>query len=548
MSSISKQAESEMEIFFSISESMVEHFAQLTSDRNSLHMDEHFARKSKYRQRIVHGMLPFSFLTCIQSNFPGFQVQFLEFNTSFKEPIFLNDEIKLEITYREIEETYLYAATWYRTGCMKILIKSKGKFHLIQSNIQKRLPDDNRKCFVLDEISEHIYTIHDLAEKKHRLNITIDSGLTDKYKELILEKGGLHCTKGFNLCENLISTLLLSTLVGMKLPGKYATFTKFKFSFQAHFLLQDVMKLVGRVEKVSFKTEAVEVGVTLQQGSQILAEGQLGVMVNPPPKLIISCHEIQSHYLEMGLKNKVVVITGASRGIGAATAKLFAMQGAKVVVHYYQGQKDAEMIVEEIKESGGVSLAAQCDIRDELQVEDFTNTVVENFGTVDILVNNAVSEAAPKNFMQLEWPDYLKELEVSLKGMHNCCKAIIPIFKEKQSGKIINLSTIFVDSPVTGQNKYITVKSAVAGYTKSLAKELADKNIQVNWIVPNMTETDLIACIPSEFSRKIAAERVAGRNLEPVEVAQSIVFLSSSWANSITGQKIVLNLGELPYG
>ena len=124
----------------------------------------------------------------------------------------------------------------------------------------------------------------------------------------------------------------------------------------------------------------------------------------------------------------------------------------------------------------------------------------------------------------------------------------MPILKEKKAGKIINLSTIMVDNPVSSQNKYITVKSAVVGYTKSLAKELAGTNVQVNLVVPNMTETDLVAYIPSNFSSRIAAERDMGRNLQPIEVAQSIVFLASSWANGITGQKIVLNLGELPFG
>lgn len=250
----------------------------------------------------------------------------------------------------------------------------------------------------------------------------------------------------------------------------------------------------------------------------------------------------------MGLKDKVVVITGASRGIGAATAKLFAMQGAKVVVNYYKGKKDAELIVEDIEKSGGVAIPLQCDIRDKLEVEKFIPQVVEKFGTINVLVNNAVKEFTPKNFVKLEWQDYLSELEVSLKGMHNCCQLVIPILKQQKSGKIINLSTIIVENPVTGQNQYITAKSAVVGYTKSLAKELAKLNIQVNFVVPNMTETDLVSCIPSDFTKRIAASRDFGRNLQPIEVAQSILFLASSWANSITGQKVVLNLGDLPFG
>ena len=114
-------------------------------------------------------------------------------------------------------------------------------------------------------------------------------------------------------------------------------------------------------------------------------------------------------------------------------------------------------------------------------------------------------------------------------------------------GKVINLSTIYVDNPIKGQGKYITAKGAVVAFSRSLAKELAAENIQVNVVSPNMTETDLLASLPATIVKRIAQSRPAGRNLEPVEVAQAIVFLASQWSNSMTGQKLVLNLGEAPF-
>ena len=132
--------------------------------------------------------------------------------------------------------------------------------------------------------------------------------------------------------------------------------------------------------------------------------------------------------------------------------------------------------------------------------------------------------------------------------MHHCCCEVVPLFKAQGGGKIINLSTIVVDNPVKGQSKYITAKSAVVGYSRSLAKELAGDNIQVNILAPNMTSTDLLAGLPGEIVRRMGQLRPGKRNMEPVEVAQAIVFLASQWSNSMNGQKLVLNLGEPPFG
>jgi NAD(P)-dependent dehydrogenase (short-subunit alcohol dehydrogenase family) len=119
--------------------------------------------------------------------------------------------------------------------------------------------------------------------------------------------------------------------------------------------------------------------------------------------------------------------------------------------------------------------------------------------------------------------------------------------KARGGGKIVNLSSVAVDNPVSGQSRYITAKSAVLGYTKSLAVELAKFGIQANVIVPNMTDTDLIASIPTAYRDKLAASRPSKRHVQPIEVAQAVVFVASKWSSAITGQKVVLNLGEPPF-
>jgi 3-oxoacyl-[acyl-carrier protein] reductase len=173
--------------------------------------------------------------------------------------------------------------------------------------------------------------------------------------------------------------------------------------------------------------------------------------------------------------------------------------------------------------------------------------VVEEYGHIDVLVNNAVRDFKPKDIVDLEWNEYVQEFDVSVRGLHACCKAVIPIFKSNGGGKIINLSTVAVDNPVPGQSRYITAKSAVTGYTKSLARELIEFNIQANLVVPNMSDTDLVSVLPTLYKEKIAESRLYGRHVYPIEVAQSIAFLASNWSDAITGQKLVINLGEPPF-
>jgi NAD(P)-dependent dehydrogenase (short-subunit alcohol dehydrogenase family) len=283
------------------------------------------------------------------------------------------------------------------------------------------------------------------------------------------------------------------------------------------------------------------------QDARTLASGEIRALVNPPPRRMLSASELRDRHLGLGIDGKSVVVIGASRGIGETAAKLFAMHGAAVVVHYFRGHEDAQAIAAEIEDAGGRAMAIGCDIRDEAAVEAFFATVAQKQGGLDVLVANAVMDFRPEPLSRLGWADIEAELEVSLKGLHACCRAAIPLMQARGGGRIVTVSSIATDQPVKGQAKYITAKSAVEGYTKSLAVELARDNIQVNLVVPAMTETDLLASIPSDFVRRIGSGRAMKRNLQPVEVAQAMLYLASDWSRGMSGQKLVLNLGEPPF-
>ena len=172
---------------------------------------------------------------------------------------------------------------------------------------------------------------------------------------------------------------------------------------------------------------------------------------------------------------------------------------------------------------------------------------MRELGDIDILVNNAIGEFQPRPATDVTWEDFLEELEVSVKGMHSCCRQVIAGMRVRNQGKIINIGSAITDAPAPSQAKYITIKSAIVGYTRSLAVELAPDGIQVNLVSPQMVETSLIATLPPTLVKKLGEETAAGRLLQPIEVAQAILFLASSWSNAMSGERLLLNQGQAPF-
>ncbi|HLG23072.1 MAG TPA: SDR family oxidoreductase, partial [Candidatus Manganitrophaceae bacterium] len=201
----------------------------------------------------------------------------------------------------------------------------------------------------------------------------------------------------------------------------------------------------------------------------------------------------------------------------------------------------------EIKGEGGEAFAAQADVSDPLQTRRMTEAAVQRYGTIHILVNNAVKDFRPADFLSLTWEEAQADLDVIVKGAFHCCQAVIPLMLEQGGGKIINISTVAVENPPPSQTKYVVAKSALVGLSRSLAVEFASKNIQVNLVTPGFVETDLVAHIPEAYRKKIAQETPMGRNASPSDVAKAIVFLASSYASFTTGQQILVTGGGAPY-
>jgi hypothetical protein len=183
---------------------------------------------------------------------------------------------------------------------------------------------------------------------------------------------------------NLVATLPVSALIGMRLPGRYATFIELDATFERAAMLNAPMTLHGQVEKVMPATGRVRISLQWLQGGGIVGGGVAAAMVGRPSPVSITCKSMRATRFAAGIKGKVALVTGASRGIGEATAKLLGMHGAKVAVHYFRGGKDASAIVEDIRENGGTALAVCADLRNESMVQRMFESVYRELGEVDM--------------------------------------------------------------------------------------------------------------------------------------------------------------------
>ncbi len=241
-------------------------------------------------------------------------------------------------------------------------------------------------------------------------------------------------------------------------------------------------------------------------------------------------------------KNKTVLITGASRGIGAQVAKTFAKAGANVVINYVHSLEKAEKLVNEIKEAGGTALAIQANVASFVESEQLVNETISTYGKIDVLVNN--SGITKDNMMlRMKEEDFDQVIDVNLKGTWNMCKHITRHFLKNREGSIINITSVvgLIGNP--GQANYVASKAGVIGLTKTLAKEFGSRNIRVNAIAPGFIETDMTDNLPEELKENYLKQIPLNRLGKPDDIANLCVFLASEKANYITGQVISVNGG-----
>jgi len=245
----------------------------------------------------------------------------------------------------------------------------------------------------------------------------------------------------------------------------------------------------------------------------------------------------------MMLKDKVAIITGASRGIGAQTAIIFAAEGARVIVNFNQNQAAAQKVVDEITSNHGIAIAVQADVTDAGQVEKMMEIVRKTWGDPDILVINAAMHFRIAPFMELSWEDFSSKYYGEMKSFYNTSKAVIPGMISKKAGAIVAVSSGLSRHPGMGFSSHSASKSAIDALVKSLALELGPSGIRVNTVAPGLTITDATSWMPKEQQAQAADRTALKRNGMPDDIARAILFMASELSGHITGTYLSVDGG-----
>lgn len=242
------------------------------------------------------------------------------------------------------------------------------------------------------------------------------------------------------------------------------------------------------------------------------------------------------------LTGKTALVTGASRGIGAAIAKALAKEGAAVVMNYNGSKEKAQAVADEITLSGGKAEICQCSVSDFEACGEMIKTLIQKYGRIDILVNNA-GITRDGLLMKMSEEDFDAVVDTNLKGAFNTIRHMSRYFLKQKSGKIINISSVSGILGNAGQANYSASKAGVIGLTKSAARELASRGINVNAIAPGFIATDMTNAMSEDAKVKMTEMIPLNRIGKPEEIADMAVFLASDKADYITGQVFAVDGG-----
>jgi len=243
------------------------------------------------------------------------------------------------------------------------------------------------------------------------------------------------------------------------------------------------------------------------------------------------------------MKGRVALVTGASRGIGRATAKLLAAEGAAVAVNYFQSEGAAHAVVDEITQAGGKAFAVRADVRDEAQVRAMVGEVEKSLGPVDLLVSNASIGFPVKPFTQFTWDEFEAKLTGELKSIFFCSQAVLPGMIEQKSGSIIAISSTLSRHSSPGFIVHSTAKSGLDAFVRSLAEEVGAFGIRVNVIAPGLTLTDATAWLPDDQKAMMADMTPLKRVALPEDVAGAVLAVASDHSRFVTGCYIPVSGG-----
>ena len=388
----------------------------------------------------------------------------------------------------------------------------------------------------MEEDRFNIINEGDEAEIYH--TITLDdlntfAGLTGDYNPLHMdERYAAQTSFKRRVVHGMLTASFISTMIGTKLPGEGSLWYQQQMRFLAPAKIGEKIRVWAKVKHKSLSQRilTIEIIVFGDEGRKLI-EGGAKVKVLQPEQKEDPIKEIK----EKG----AVIVTGASRGIGAAIAKELALIGYPVVVNYLKSTRQAGDVVRYIEAQKGKAISFQANVVDANSVKAMVDFSIKKFGTIAGVVNNASPPIETLDFAQMSWDKIQYHIDVQVRGAFNLCQAVIPYLVEAQRGIIVNIASIVADGvPPAKWMAYTIAKAALISFSRSLAVEFGLKGIRINCVSPGMTDTELIASIP-EKTKMVAKMQTPMRRLAlPGDIAGAVAFLFSDKAKHITGENI----------
>lgn len=341
---------------------------------------------------------------------------------------------------------------------------------------------------------------------------------------------------------------LFSQLVGMRIPGKHALYLGQDLTFRKAVLVGETVRASARVTSKSAATRTIVLATEIRGiDDKVAVSGTAKVKVrefddNERPSAAVSPRPAGGKWEG----NKVALVTGASRGIGAEVARVLAAKGYRVAVNYFKSEEAALRVVSEITGIGGRALPFRADVRDAEQVEQMTAAVAARLGPPTALVNGAIGEFSQTLFADLSWERFQDQLDYQVKAVAQVCRAIHPHMKNASAGAIVNiLSQVTGGVPPPRMADYVTAKYALTGLSKALAAEWAEDGIRINMVSPSLIATDLTQHYPDRVFRMEAGRTPLKRLATVSDVAHAIAYLLSDEASFLTGVNLFVAGGQV---
>lgn len=382
---------------------------------------------------------------------------------------------------------------------------------------------------------------------KETLSHSITQSDIEKFVNLTGDDNKLHVDSEYAsktvfkkpVVHGMIGASFISTIIGTKLPGDGALWFSQTLEFLLPVRIGDVITVVAEVIKKHDRDRIIELKIEiLNQNRQIVTRGVSKV------KIVEQQVSIKDDTLKEN-KTKTALILGGTGGIGKAACIQLAKDGFNIAIHYNSNKSKASSIQDEVIKLGRKAIIFQADISSEEKINELVDYSIRKLGKIDVFVNCAATAIPPIKVFDLLWSDFVHQLELNIKTNLLVIKRVLPSMIANKYGKIITIGTIYSDKPNINLAHYTTAKSALEGFTKSLALEFAPKGIYVNMVSPSVISTELTADIPEKIKLITASQTPLRRLATTEDVAGSISFLAGDKSNFLSGENIRLNGGQV---